>query len=396
MKTKLVYLLVAMALTIGTAKAQKVVRVSSNSYDISDNLDLEAVASLFGTSENLSVFERKLNDPKNGISNLDLNEDGYVDYLRVIETSSKGDYLVIIQAVLDEDIFQDVATIEVSRANNDSYSVMVIGNEYLYGMDYYIRPTYHVHPLIFGFFFGPQHYRPWHSPYHWGYYPNWYKHRRPYPIHDYQHNLVVYIDHNNHYDRPDKWDHHNHMDEYQKYSRNDYGSRHPERSFNKRHNEYRNSHEFNTRREAERPKTPEYRSNERTRKPEEQVYRRSESGNRRNNENAPSIRKTDSNRDQQRGSVEKERPANTQPQHKPESVRRTESRKAESQPERREQPSAPKASNRSSNNEKSVSEKNQQKEIKVEKASERRQSKAAETEKSDRKETKSTESSGRR
>src|SRR5574344_2371308 len=126
MKTKLVYLLTALALILSTANAQRTIRVSPNSYDISDNLDLEAVASLFGKSKDLSVFEKKLNDPKKGISNLDLNEDGYVDYLRVIETSLNGDYLVIIQAVLDEDIFQDVATIEVTRTDRDNYSVVVI------------------------------------------------------------------------------------------------------------------------------------------------------------------------------------------------------------------------------------------------------------------------------
>jgi len=37
--------------------------------------------------ENLEDFEKKLNNPDTQISNLDLNEDGEVDYLRVIETS---------------------------------------------------------------------------------------------------------------------------------------------------------------------------------------------------------------------------------------------------------------------------------------------------------------------
>ena len=403
MKTKLVYLLTALALIIGTANAQKVVRVSSNNYDISDNLDLEAVASLFGKSKNLSVFEKRLNEPKRGISNLDLNEDGYVDYLRVIETSLNGDYLVIIQAVLDEDIFQDVATIEVTRAERDNYSVVVIGNEYLYGMNYYICPVYSVRPLIFGFFYEPQHYRPWYSPYHWGYYPNWYKHRRPYSVHHYHRHIMGHIDYNNHYDRPNSWERHHHWEnEYHKYGRNDYGSRHPEKSFNKRNNDYRNSHDLNTRREAERPSNRAYRNNESSR-PVEQGNRRYESKNRRNNENTPSSRRSYSTQEQQRrGSVERERPANAPSQNKSEKVRQPESRKVESSPARREQPEPQRVNRRSTENEKSVSEKPQkvqQKETKVEKVPERRESKAAETkktEKIEKKEIKKAENSDRR
>ena len=59
--------------------AQDVITVEAKRSDISDNLDLEAVASVFGESENLEDFEKRLNDPEAQICNLDLNEDGYVD-----------------------------------------------------------------------------------------------------------------------------------------------------------------------------------------------------------------------------------------------------------------------------------------------------------------------------
>jgi len=58
--------------------AQDVTTVEATDSDISDNLDLEAVASVFGDSENLEEFEKKLNDPETQISNLDLNEDSYL------------------------------------------------------------------------------------------------------------------------------------------------------------------------------------------------------------------------------------------------------------------------------------------------------------------------------
>lgn len=67
--------------------AQDVTTITASSDDISDNLDLEAGASIFGESKDLEDFEKRLNDPKTQISNLDLNNDGEVDYLRIMETS---------------------------------------------------------------------------------------------------------------------------------------------------------------------------------------------------------------------------------------------------------------------------------------------------------------------
>jgi cystathionine beta-lyase family protein involved in aluminum resistance len=78
--------------------AQRAV-VTANNYDISDNLDLQAVASIFGESKDLSDFEFRLNDPNLRINNLDLNRDGYVDYLRVVELVEGRTHLIVIQAV---------------------------------------------------------------------------------------------------------------------------------------------------------------------------------------------------------------------------------------------------------------------------------------------------------
>ena len=74
-----------------TAISQDVTTIQANSEDISDSLDLEAVASIFGESKDLEDFEKRLNDPKIQILNLDLNNDGEVDYLRVMETVSEKD-----------------------------------------------------------------------------------------------------------------------------------------------------------------------------------------------------------------------------------------------------------------------------------------------------------------
>jgi hypothetical protein len=65
-------------------QAQNRTSVNAMNSEISDNLDLRAVASIFGDSRNLQDFERR--NPELQISNLDLNNDNEVDYLRVIET----------------------------------------------------------------------------------------------------------------------------------------------------------------------------------------------------------------------------------------------------------------------------------------------------------------------
>ena len=81
MKTKLL-LSTFLCLLFANAIAQDKTTVSATSSDISDNLDLRAVASIFGDSKDLEDFEYRLNNPKAAISNLDLNDDFQVDYLR--------------------------------------------------------------------------------------------------------------------------------------------------------------------------------------------------------------------------------------------------------------------------------------------------------------------------
>lgn len=263
-------------LGLNTAQAQKkIVTVTSKNGDISENLDLEAVASIFGEAKNLAEFEEQLNHPKHGISNLDLNEDGYIDYLRVVESTINGIHLISIQAVLGDDLFQDVATIDVQRKGGDSYSVVIVGNDYLYGTNYIIEPVYYRRPHIVSFFYSPV-YATWYSPYYWGYYPTYYVYRRPYPVYRYHrvirprinvHNHYVY---RNHYDRPSYY-----QDHYKRYGRNDYGHRYPDRTFEKRHSGYNNKYELNERRRSERP-TPVYRNSEKSVRQNEPAERRRE------------------------------------------------------------------------------------------------------------------------
>ncbi len=190
---------VFLALTsIFSLSAQDVTTIEATNSDISDNLDLEAVASIFGDAKDLEDFEKKLNDPNIQISNLDLNEDGEVDFLRVMETSQNNVHSISIQAVLGKDQYQEVAVIDVEKDSKGTQKVQVVGNVDMYGPNYYITPTYTVVPVFFSFFWMTS-YRPFYSPWYWGYHPPYFNPWRPYSPYRYRNNVHVYVNINNYY-----------------------------------------------------------------------------------------------------------------------------------------------------------------------------------------------------
>ena len=219
--------------TVSYSSPQRTVNVQAQSSDISYNLDLQAVASIFGEARNLEDFERRLNDYDAQISNLDLNNDGQVDYLRVIESSERNTHLVVIQAVLDRDVYQDVASIVVERTNYNKTYVQVIGDPYMYGNNYIIEPAYVYTPSIFSFFWGNS-YSRWSSPYYWGYYPQYYRYRNPFEVNIYMSNIYRHINHEHNYYYNDRCRSRSYNDMHRTVSRNDYGNRYPDRNFSSR------------------------------------------------------------------------------------------------------------------------------------------------------------------
>lgn len=198
MKAKILHTVLFALFSIGGSFAQDVTTVRANNADISDNLDLKAVASIFGDSRDLEDFERRLNDPDIQISNLDLNGDNRVDYLRVIEATEGNTHLIILQAVLGTDTFQDVATIEVERDRYNNVQVQVVGDVYMYGPNYIYEPVYVTRPIWYDVFWVSS-YRPYYSPWYWGYYPRYYSYWAPYPVYRYRNNCHVHINSRNTY-----------------------------------------------------------------------------------------------------------------------------------------------------------------------------------------------------
>ncbi|GEM_PF-401613 len=245
MKTRFILWLLAAMLLSGTSlMAEQTITVTAQSEDISQNLDLKAVATVFGQSSNLEDFERTLNDDSR-INNLDLNGDGEVDYLRVVETGEGDKRLVVLQAVLALDVYQDVAQILVERdAVSGQTTVQIVGDEYIYGTNYIIEPVYLRVPVIYDYFWRP-YYTYWVSPYYWGFWPSYWAHYTCWAWADYWWHI-----------RDFHYAHHfcsyRHVnvcrrgfeDLRRHVARNDFASRHPERTFSQRNQGMNNSRDI--------------------------------------------------------------------------------------------------------------------------------------------------------
>ena len=238
---------------LSIARADQTVTVTATNADISEDLDLKTVATLFGQAKDLEQFEQMLNNPDSAFSNLDLNGDGNVDYLRVIETADQNRHLVVIQAVLAKDIYQDVASIFVEKdPESESVTVQVIGDEYIYGADYIIEPVYIYRPMIYDWFWGPS-WVCWHSPFYWDYWPTWW-----HPYHCIAHHLYwdhIYWHHHYHPICTYRTGHHYHphyAPMRERVSRTDYATRYPERSFATRNasRNYSNARSFDRNRQT--------------------------------------------------------------------------------------------------------------------------------------------------
>lgn len=223
--------------TSPTQKQTTVTTVTVTNYntDLCFYLDLNAVAAAFAESRSVKEFEQILNSSRYMINNLDLNRDGWIDYLRVIETRSGYYHALLIQACLAPGVFQDVATLVAERRADVLY-VEVIGDSYLYGYNYIVRPVFIQRPPMWNVY-GQSSYTVWASPYYYGYYPSYYTQPRPIFLNHYQAYVTTYMT-NHHYchhcDYPSTPYYSGYTTMTQPHHRNDYYSAHPDQSFDNR------------------------------------------------------------------------------------------------------------------------------------------------------------------
>jgi len=144
-----------------------------------DGLDLEALTATVKEVSSGEELEKTINSA-NGINNLDLNADGEVDYIRVTEYGDRESYGFSLTVQPEEREEQEVATIEISKEDDDTL-VQTTGNQHIYGSGH----VYHSHfPvtsfLLWSYFLTPR-WTPYYSPWHYGYYPTYYSSYRTIP-----------------------------------------------------------------------------------------------------------------------------------------------------------------------------------------------------------------------
>lgn len=176
-----------------------------------DHFNLQAALELFKNSETVEAFEKALNTENNHVNNLDLNEDGEIDYIRVESKMENNVHIFILQVPVSENENQDIAVIELEKTGDEEAMIQIIGDEDIFGEALIVEPMAEEMeedsdeavpgmkkggPNEYGlaedmaivinvwgwpsvrFVYGPA-YRPWISPWRWRYYPSYWKPWRP-------------------------------------------------------------------------------------------------------------------------------------------------------------------------------------------------------------------------
>ena len=189
-----------------------------------DNFSLQGALQLFKDASSPEEFEKLLNTESNHVNNLDLNGDGEIDYIRVVDQADQEAHAFVLQVPVSEDESQDIAVIELEKTGEASAIIQIVGDEDIYGEQVIVEPAgdeksnsskggFYNHNVIthaeaivvnvwlwpsVRFVYAPA-YRPWVSPWRWRYYPTWWRPWRPvrwhvwHPYHRHHHHSFVVV-----------------------------------------------------------------------------------------------------------------------------------------------------------------------------------------------------------
>lgn len=171
-----------------------------------DDFSLQGALELFKQSTDLESFERALNKLDSPVSNLDLDGDGQVDYVRVVSHKDGAAVAIVMQVAVSQEESQDVAVIELEKTGEGSALAQIVGDEELYPAGTILEPfaeegqlkndngpaapellSTYVTVNVWGWSgvswcYGT-HYTPWVSPWYWSHYPPWWRPWRRHPWH---------------------------------------------------------------------------------------------------------------------------------------------------------------------------------------------------------------------
>lgn len=172
-----------------------------------DHFSLQGALDMFKQASSPEEFEKLINSPGKHVNNLDLNGDGEVDYIRVIDKSANNMHAFVLQVAVSETENQDIAVIELEKTGDTTAVLQIIGDEEIYGEKVIAEASeegdeeiddntnkgngpfadyYGSYRMVVNVFYWPAvryvyrpAYVPWVSPWRWRHYPGWWKPWRP-------------------------------------------------------------------------------------------------------------------------------------------------------------------------------------------------------------------------
>ena len=137
--------------------------------EYSKGLNLAATTELAKKAKDAADLERLLNSQTEAVNNIDLNDDGKVDYIKVTEYGSGEKRGFSLTDEISPGKIQEIATIDIQR-EADKATVQTTGNPSLYGPGSYHHSSFGLtDALLVGWLFSN---RPsYSSPYGYGNYP---------------------------------------------------------------------------------------------------------------------------------------------------------------------------------------------------------------------------------
>ena len=167
---------------------------------LGDNFSLESALEQFKKSKDLESYEEALNKEDNHVHNLDLNQDGEIDYISVNDYQEGDVHAIVISSWVSKDESQDIAVIELEKTGDTEATLQIVGDEDFYGNDMILEPQdveikdygkgpnseeEYVRIVVNVWFwpsvrwiYGPT-YVTYRSPWRWAYYPGWWRPWRP-------------------------------------------------------------------------------------------------------------------------------------------------------------------------------------------------------------------------
>ena len=140
--------------------------------EYSKGLNLAATTELAKKAKDAGDFERLLNSQSEAINNIDLNDDGKVDYIKVTEYGSGDKRGFSLTDEISPGKIQEIATIDIERGTENA-TVQTTGNPSLYGPGNYHHSSFGLtDALLVGWLFSNR--QPYLSPYGYGNYPSSY------------------------------------------------------------------------------------------------------------------------------------------------------------------------------------------------------------------------------